>query len=334
MTIAFPHAPRLPANQHQYVFDAAAHPALHVASGDIVRVETLDCFSNRLTEGAPLLADDAAVLAHVGGRYNPVCAPIHVAGAEVGDVLAIDILDITIGARAAMAVTHIGADWARAFGGEAYARAIEPQALFAATNGQTVQLDFGGRTMTAPARPMIGTIGTAPQGDQISALLYAPDHGGNLDCPNIAVGTTVLLPVNVPGALLSLGDVHALMGDGEITGTALETSADVTLRVHLLKAGKPLTTPRLRHADWIGSIGCVSKTDLQANIAAAVRDLAATLAEEHAIALADGIQLINLFGRITVNQAVVTAQTGWSSILVALPRDPCLLPFDTANGKA
>lgn len=334
MTIAFPHAPRLPADQHQYVFDAVARPALHVASGGTVRVETLDCFSNRLTEGAPRLADDAAVLAHIGGSYNPVCGPIHVTGAEAGDVLAVDILDIAIGARAPMAVTHIGTDWAKAFGGDGYARAIEPHALFAATKGQTVMLDFGGRTMATPARPMIGTIGTAPQCGQTSALLYAPGHGGNLDCPQIAVGTTVLLPVNVPGALLSLGDVHALMGDGEITGTALETSADVTIRVHVLKGGSPLTTPRLRHADWIGSIGCVSTTDLQANIAAAVRDLAASLAEEHAIALADGIQLINLFGRITVNQAVISAQTGWSSVLVALPRDPCLLPFDTANGKA
>ncbi|KFC67189.1 Amidase [Devosia sp. LC5] len=334
MTIAFPHAPRLPADQHQYVFDAAAHPALHVASGDIVRVETLDCFSNRLTADAPLLTDDAAVLAHIGGRYNPVCAPIYITGAEVGDVLAIDILGIAIGARAPMAVTHIDADWAKAFGGDAYARAIEPHALFAATNGQTVLLDFGGRTMMTPARPMIGTIGTAPESGQTSALLYAPGHGGNLDCPHIAVGTTVLLPVNVPGALLSLGDVHALMGDGEITGTALETSADVTIRVHVLNASNPLTTPRLRHTDWIGSIGCASKTDLQTNITAAVRDLAATLVEEHAISLPDGIQLINLFGRITVNQAVVTAQTGWSSVLVTLPRDPCLLPFGSANGKA
>ena len=252
---------RVPAAAHQFVFDAGAPPAAVVDSGDVVLIETLDCFSNKLTADTPPLRDDRDVLEHIGGRYNPVSAPIFVRDAEPGDVLAVDILDIALGRRQGFAVTHVAHDWAKAFGGPAFADAVAPEMTIAEIDGTTLRLPIGGLTVTCKARPMIGTIGTAPAGEPASSLIYSPAHGGNLDCPMMRAGATVLLPVNVPGGLLSLGDVHALMGDGEVTGTALETSADVTVRIRLLKrTDTALTTPRLTDSEGIGSIGCSSRT--------------------------------------------------------------------------
>jgi len=310
---------RLPASLYQYSFDAATAPAATVDSGDVLVVETLDCFSNRLSAAAPALREERDVLAHIGGRYNPVNQPIFVRGAEAGDRLAVDILDIALGGRAGLGVTHVAHDWATAFGGSAFADSVAPLTTFARIDGEIVQLPIGGARIEFTAKPMIGTIGTAPSGAPASSLLYHPSHGGNLDCPHIRPGATVVLPVNVPGALLSLGDVHALMGDGEVTGTALETSADVKIRVRLQKTGETaLTNPRVIDADGLGAIGCASRTNLQDNIAAAARDLVRLLQNEFALGAADALQLVNLFGKITINQAVGHGSQRWLSVLVRI----------------
>ncbi len=320
MTISRPHPVRVPAAAHQFVFAPDAVPALHIRSGDTILVETLDCFSGRLTPESPLLRDDRDVLDHIGGRYNPVNRPIFVTEAEPGDVLAVDIIDIALGARQGFAVTHVADDWARQFGGEDFAGSVAPATVIARLDGGTVMLPFGDRLVACAARPMIGTIGTAPT-QSISSLLYGASHGGNLDCPLIRPGATVHLPVNVPGALLSLGDVHALMGDGEITGTALETSADVTIRVRVEKNRRlSLATPRLSDDERLGSLGCAARGSLQTNIQFAVRDLALSLEQTCGLSPGDALQLFNLFGRITVNQAVGSDVDGWSSVLAHIAR--------------
>lgn len=320
MTISRPHPVRIPAAAHQFVFDPDAEPALHIRSGDTILIETLDCFSGRLTEVSPLLRNDGDVLEFIGGRYNPVNRPIFVTEAEPGDILAVEIIDIKIGARQGFGVTHVAHDWARQFGDEDFADSVAPQMITARLDGDRVMLPFGGRLIACDARPMIGTIGTAPV-QSISSLFYGPTHGGNLDCPLIRRGATVHLPVNVPGALLSLGDVHALMGHGEITGTALETSADVTIRVRVEKTRHAgLATPRLSDGERLGSLGCAARGSLQTNIRAAVNDLVLSLQQTGALSAGDALQLFNLFGRITVNQAVGTDTDGWSSVLAHVAR--------------
>jgi amidase len=311
--------PRVPASAHRFTFDAQAPAALHIDPGDTVVVETLDCFSGKLTRNSPLLESDDDVLDHIGGHYNPVSSPIYVNGAEPGDTLVVDILDIALGARQGFAVTHVARDWADNFGGSAFADAVASSTVFAAVEGNSLAISLGGRTVRCPAQPMIGTIGTAPADAATSSLLYAPTHGGNLDCPMIRPGATVLLPVNVAGALLSLGDVHALMGDAEVTGTALETSADVTLRIRLdKKNGAALATPRIVDQAMTGSVGCGSRVSSHENIRSAVLDLVAFLSGAHAMAPAVALQLVNLFGRVVVNQSVIVAENGWSSVLVSV----------------
>ena len=311
---------RLFAAQHQFVFDPAAQPALIVDPGQTIIIETLDCFCGRLTADSPPLHDDKDVLAHIGGRYNPVNQPIFVRGAEPGDTLEVEILDIELGKRQPFAVTHVAHDWAFRFGGAAFAGAVAPATIIAEIDGPRIRLPVAGRIIDFAARPMIGTIGTAPTSEAVSSLLYGSGHGGNLDCPAIGPGVTILLPVNVPGALLSLGDIHALMGDGEITGTAMESSADVAVRVSVRKGRDILTTPRLEDTASRGSIGCASGSSLQDNIQSAVLDLSASLQEDLGLSCRDALQLINLFGKIVVNQAVSADTNRWASVFVAIEK--------------
>jgi acetamidase/formamidase len=96
---------------------------------------------------------------------------------------------------------------------------------------------------------MVGTIGTAPEIEAVTSLLPGP-HGGNMDFADICPAAKVYLPVKVPGGLLYLGDAHAVQGDAEISGTAIEMPAEVIMKIDLVKA-KPLRWPRIELPDYI-----------------------------------------------------------------------------------
>src|SRR5258706_16261981 len=108
--------------------------------------------------------------------------------------------------------------------------------------------------MEFPARPMLGCVGVAPAGDFAPTSSPSGSYGGNLDYNEIGEGTTVMLPVYQPGALLFLGDGHALQADGEPTGTGIETSMDVEFTVQLRKKAN-LSGPRAETREHIISIG-------------------------------------------------------------------------------
>ena len=139
---------------------------------------------------------------------NPATGPIAVAGARPGQALRLEILDI-----APEPVGHVSAGWG---GGN---RAVPIQ------NGEAL---FDG--IRIPLAPMIGVLGVAPAEGSWSTMACGP-FGGNMDTNDIAPGATVFLPVFRPGGLFVLGDVHAVIGDGEIGGQGLEVAAEVTLRV-------------------------------------------------------------------------------------------------------
>src|SRR5262249_36779054 len=122
---------------------------------------------------------------------------------------------------------------------------------------QTVRLRepaSGVMKMESPAKPMLGCVGVAPAGDFSPTSSPAGSYGGNPRYNRVCGGTTVMLPVYHPGALLFIGDGHALQGDGEPTGTGIETSMDVEFTVQLRKKAS-LTGPRAETRDYIISIG-------------------------------------------------------------------------------
>ena len=187
-------------------------PAEHASDGEIVVFQTRDCY-NRLVQ-----TEEKTLEEQVGEEPdNPSTGPLYVDGAEPGDVIAVDILDITV------AVVAIGCGPFR------NKEEKEPFHILPVRDGrvrfQDVEWDID---------PMVGVVGTAMPGREIGTI-NAFEGGGNMDSRIIRKGATVWLPVRVPGALLVMGDIHASMGDGEVCGTGLEIDGEIAVRVRLLK---------------------------------------------------------------------------------------------------
>ena len=216
-----------------YSLDKSHPPALTIDPGETVVLETHDARTGTIRSDTDLCDTPHPIGA------NPATGPIFVNGAEPGDTLAVEILDIALADRCYVASkTNIGL--------------LAHLSKQAATRVMPIRdgLIHFSDTIRLPIRPMIGVIGVAPAGEGI-ATGNVGVHGGNMDNRYITSGATVYLPVFVVGALLGIGDLHAAMGDGEITMVGVEVAAKVTVRISLLK-NRPCPRPWLENAgEWI-----------------------------------------------------------------------------------
>lgn len=242
---------------YHYVFSRYSAPVAHVSPGETVAIYTQDAFEGRIT------AESDRPSAILGPYLNPQTGPIYVEGAEPGDTLAIHIVAI-----------EPARDWAVSafipnFGGltsTRFTRTLnEPLPdrvwLYKLENGM---LSRDSR-LRFPWRPFLGTMGTAPDLEAISALTPY-DQGGNMDVPDTKPGNTLYLPVRVPGGYFFTGDCHAGQGDGELCGVALEIAAKVTLRFDLIKQ-YPLAWPRIESPDEFMAVGSARPMEDAARIA-------------------------------------------------------------------
>lgn len=203
---------------HKFSFASSHQPALTVEPGDLIHLQTWDCFAGQVVEDKDLTKeiDDSKV--------NPATGPIYINGAEPGDSLAVTILEIVTQERGV----------ARCFLGEG-----QLSHLLSGPHGRFFEVKDGLITMNEkvsfPASPMLGVIGVAPESGEI-ATMPAGRHGGNLDNNQNKVGSTIYLPVKHSGALLGIGDMHAAMGDGEIGGSGVEIGGDVLIKVEVIKS--------------------------------------------------------------------------------------------------
>jgi acetamidase/formamidase len=245
--------PATPDTVHWGYFDCSLEPALTIRSGDLVRIETI---THQAGDAPDLLMDEAIerIFERVDDRGpgpHLLTGPIAVEGARPGDVLAVEILDLT--PRLPFG-TNLAAHWGHlydVFGKERVtvyeidSNALLGRAAFgydwtttplADSPGMIVAPDSVTREpalegVTIPLRPHFGTMGVAPAAPGRHSSIPPGDHGGNIDNWRIGVGGTMLYPVQVPGALLSVGDPHVSQGDGEISGTAIESSLNGLLRL-------------------------------------------------------------------------------------------------------
>lgn len=314
-----PGAVTVPRADHHFFFDPATPPVLEVASGARVRVETWDCFSNRVTSPDQRFASIDDLLRLIGA-FNPLAGPIAIRDAQPGDALAVRIESIALATVAPYAATVVVPGVGGLCSPVGLATPIGPDTRICPIDGDHVIFPTRRADISLPLRPMIGTIGTAPAREVVSSLKHGAEFCGNVDCPDLTVGSTIILPVNVPGALLSLGDVHAAMGDGEITGVALETSADVMITIELIKhADSPyVRCPQLETPSWIGSIGCHFGLPLDFNVKAAFTDLVERLQRGAGLERIEAYELLGAAGQVRVNQCV---EGGWTSALATLGRD-------------
>lgn len=192
-------------------------PAAYIEAGEIITVDTLDCFSGEIISENQLLKDIP------WDSVNPATGPIYINGAEKGDILKVSILDIQVDDRAVILCESEDI--------ERYHFRTEEKSMFVnIVDGKAVISD----RIQVKINPMIGVIGTAPESGKIPTTMPGT-HGGNMDNTHISAGSVLYLPVFHDGALLSLGDLHALMGDGEATGSGLEISGKVSLKAEVLK---------------------------------------------------------------------------------------------------
>ncbi len=217
-------------------------PVLQIADGDVVVTETLDAHGFDKT------------LVKRGGNTNPMTGPFFVEGAEPGDVLAVEIIRITMNRKTGW--TRSGLAW----------NVVDPAMVRDMPERDIIIWDIGGngvslqeptqglKNWTVPLDPMIGCFGVSPGGGEAISTATSGSHGGNMDYRLFRAGTTAMFPVAVPGGLFVLGDVHAAQGDGEIAGTGVETSAEVEFRARIIK-NKIISWPRGETADAIFTIG-------------------------------------------------------------------------------
>jgi acetamidase/formamidase len=291
-----------PAHVHWGYYDAKVPPAMRMAPGERVRVETMVAGGLArlrlagVAEGeipAGLKAVEQGVTERGPGAH-PMTGPIFVEGAEPGDTLEVRVLAIEF-------LHDFGVNAFSPGGGVLpddfpYAKVK----LFRWSPGATSVAFAPG--VTVPLAPFFGSIGVAPP-PLVGRISSRPPgwHGGNLDNKDLVAGTTLYLPVHVPGALLSVGDGHAAQGHGEVTGTALETSLRGTLEVRLHK-GRRLRWPRAETPTHYISMGL--NEDLDEATRLAVRELVDFLVTEKKMSAEDAYMLCSLSADLHVTQAV------------------------------
>ncbi|HTX01257.1 MAG TPA: acetamidase/formamidase family protein [Acidimicrobiales bacterium] len=217
---------RLSRDRVHFCWDNSLEPVAVVEPGEEITLEVRDP-----SNGQVLPTSDAGDIARLDfSKVNPVTGPIAVAGAEPGDAVVVSVLDIDVD------------DWgwtANIPGFGLLAAELGTPALAISTiAGGRVTLPFGA---VLPVVPMVGTLGVALPEPGSHSVIPPSRHGGNLDIRHLTAGATIRLPVGVAGALLSLGDTHAAMGDGEVCGTGIEVASTVTVRVELERGGAPAT---------------------------------------------------------------------------------------------
>jgi amidase len=261
---------------------------LTVDSGEEVLVEAQDCFSNQIQSEKDVFS------AVDWDRVNPATGPVFVTGAEPGDTLVAHMLEIKPARQGVMtAVPGLGALGHLIT--EAQTKIIpirRGQALFS-------------EQLQIPLAPMIGVIGTAPRAGSILNGTPGP-HGGNMDCTLIREGSRVYFPVEVPGALFGLGDLHAVMGDGEIVVCGVEMAGWVGLRLTLLK-GARLPLPLVENEELVATIHSHEDLDLAAQ--GAIESMAHLLTETVGLPLHEAGMLMSALGQLRVCQVVDPLKT-------------------------
>ncbi len=283
-----------------YAMSADNAPVARVSSGEMLTFETQDCF------GGQIACPTDRMGALDWSRINPATGPVYVEGAEKGDTLKVEILGIALESQAAM-VEAPGE-------GITGAEATEESTKILPIDGE--KLIFN-ECFSLPLQPMIGVIGTAPAGESVATGTPA-SHGGNMDCKRIGSGATLYLPVNVPGALLAMGDLHAAMGDGEVCVCGAEIAGSVTVRVTVIK-GQPLPLPFLINETHAMAI--YSAPGLDAAAQGATLRMRAFLTGQAKLPAHEAGMLLSLMGDLRICQAVDPNKTCRMELPLSLLRD-------------
>jgi acetamidase/formamidase len=286
-----------PADAVHYTWDARNDPVIAVDSGDTVVMTTRDVSDNQVTPSS----DGSVVPTLDWDRFYPLAGPIAVNGAEPGDTLAIEVVDLRTR----------GWGWTAILPGYGLLPDDFPDAylrVFDLAHGDTTNLRDD---IAIPVEPFLGTMGVCPAGAREQRVMPPGTFGGNLDTRQLTRGSTLYLPVEEPGALFSCGDAHAAQGDGEVCVTGIESPMDVTLRFSLEKGRRipspqfltagPLT-PRVDGSGFFGTTGV--GPDLYRGAQDAVRAMIDHLTRTYDLSREDAYVLASLCVDLKISEIV------------------------------
>ena len=297
----------LPRDQVIWSFGPDLQPVLEVEPGDVVTFETNDCFSGQITSESDLVTSiDFA-------RVNSATGPVAVKGAEPGDSLVAEILDVRpIEWGVATLIPGFG---------QLIDRVQAPLTrLFEVKDGMIRQNE----RISFPARPMVGVVGVATGGETLSNGL-AGRHGGNLDDHLHGKGAKIFFPVRQPGGMFAVGDMHASMGDGEICFTGVEIAGEVDIRFDVLK-GKQATWPVTELADrWLPHATAYEFDDALRLVS---EEAARMLVDEHGFSVEDAFIFLSVACDAGVAQACKPAEGFGTIARFSIPKiAACPAPF-------
>ena len=293
--------PLAPQHVHWGYYDARIPPALRIAPGDRVRIETMVARGlerlkmvgvSEVEIPQPMHEVERAVTERGPGAH-PMTGPIYVEGAEPGDSIEVRLLDIGFLHPFGVAAFSPGGGVLPGDFPYAHTRLLRWKA-----GADSVEFRPGVRL---PLAPFFGSIGVAPPASNGRISSNPPGwHAGNLDNKDLVAGSVLFLPVHVTGALLSIGDGHAMQGDGEVTGAALETSLGGMIEVRLRK-GQRLKWPRAETHTHYMTMGL--DPDLDEAVRMATREMVDFLVEK-GLSRDDAYILSSLSVDLRVTQAV------------------------------
>ena len=271
-----------------FSFDKDLEPVLKVPSGETVRIRTKDCFGNQLQGPEDQLSEiDWEAI-------NPATGPIYVEGAVAGGTLKVHIDNIELDAQASSCTGKDEgvcgdrfSDWATHF--------------CKVEDGKVVWDE----RLSIPIAPMIGVIGVAPEGEPVNCGTPGK-HGGNMDNTAIAAGATLYFPVAVDGALFGCGDMHAVMGDGEVSVSGAEVAGYATVTLTALPE-LSVPNPLIENDTHFGIIVSAESLDKAAELA--VQQMVDLLASRTNESEADLVMLLSLVADVRVCQMVDPEKT-------------------------
>jgi acetamidase/formamidase len=270
---------------------AVREPVLKISPGATVETETLY----------------GGYYAKEGGEWPGEVGPFYIEGATTNDILVVKILRLRANRDHAVSTHTPG--FISAVAGDRYTRMLNepiPRRRYVwriEKNGTVgvLELPNSKRRLEVPLSPMLGRVAVAPAGQAAFDGLWPGDFGGNMDAMDVGEGATVYLPIFHDGAYFYFGDGHALQGDGEICGSGLETTMEVTFQFELLK-GKKIAWPRIETADEIMTVGSVRPLSDALRIAAV--EMIEWLVADYGFEKWDAYQTVSQLTRIRVANMV------------------------------
>ena len=283
-----------------YSFGGAA-PRQRIKPGTRIVTWTEDCF-----DGTVRTAADLPSKVMPAGHDNPQTGPFFVEGAEPGDTIAVHILKLEPARD--YGVSSFDPEFGALVGTNQTAM-LAPDFLEttwrydvdAKRNIARTSTSDGRHFWEVPLAPFLGCLGVAPAGGEVRTSIVPGNFGGNMDCPEARTGNTVFFGVNMPGALLSFGDGHYAMGEGEIMGAAIEGAMNVDVYVELLKH-QSTPVPRIENADEIMFVG--SGRPLEDAARVAFKAMVEWVQHESDLAQLDAYQFVSQNSRASIIQIV------------------------------